>query len=80
MPRTKLSNEQFASTSIAFMVGCELAGLEPSPRQAGKFRRHQGAARLQYDALVQDNTRRNELNERFFTRKAAALKQPEEIA
>ena len=35
---------KFAKGNALFMVSCELAGIEPTRRQASKFRNHKGRA------------------------------------
>jgi len=37
-------NAEFAKTDKTFINACEQAGIDPSSRQAGKFRRGQGIA------------------------------------
>lgn len=43
-----MTNADFAQTDELFLRGCELANVEPSKRQASKFRREEGLA---YKAL-----------------------------
>lgn len=38
------TNREFASTSQAFQDACVLAGVNPTKRQASKYRRGQGSA------------------------------------
>ncbi len=40
----KQTNAEFAKENKLFIASCELAGVEPSKRQAGRFRRGTGAA------------------------------------
>ncbi len=68
MPR--INNEVYSNNCVPFLIGCELAGITGSPRQAAKFRRREGAARVQWDAIVLDKTRKPELDERMIRVKA----------
>ncbi len=69
MPR--IDNQTYATGSVGFLVGCELAEIKPTARQAGKFRRRQGAARAEWDGIVRDKSRKADLNERMQRIKAA---------
>ena len=40
----KVTNREFAEKSVEFRAACEMVGIEPSSRQAGKWRRGEGAA------------------------------------
>lgn len=40
-----VSNHQFAKDNGKFRAACEAAGVEPTPRQASKWRRGMGSAR-----------------------------------
>lgn len=42
--RHALTNAEFAVKNTAFRALCESAGVEPTPRQASKFRRKAGKA------------------------------------
>lgn len=41
---TIITNTQYAKTVKIFKVACELAGVDPTPRQASKFQNKKGAA------------------------------------
>lgn len=62
---SRINNEVYSNNCVAFLVGCELANIKGSPRQAAKFRRREGAARVQWDAIVLDKSRKAELDERM---------------
>jgi hypothetical protein len=40
----KLTNTQFAKTCQSFIAACQRAGVEPTTRQASKFRNKKGSA------------------------------------
>lgn len=40
----RMTNAAFARTDKTFAAACEQAGIDPSSRQAGKFRRQTGVA------------------------------------
>lgn len=42
-----MSNVQFAKTDVAFQEACSKAGVEPTPRQASKYRNKQGKAYIE---------------------------------
>ena len=39
-----ITNTEFAKTNKEFKLACSRAGVEPTPRQASKFRRKRGLA------------------------------------
>jgi hypothetical protein len=41
---TIVTNKDYAKNVKVFQVACELAGVEPTPRQAAKFQAGKGAA------------------------------------
>lgn len=43
-PGGSLTNHEFASTDLLFYECCRLAGIDPTPRQASKYRNQCGAA------------------------------------
>jgi len=38
------TNKEFAKASVLFLKACELAGIEPTTRQASRFLNHNGKA------------------------------------
>ena len=49
---TSVTNREFAKANRKFRTACEHAGVEPSRRQAGKWRRKHGAAWNYYSIKV----------------------------
>jgi uncharacterized protein HemY len=48
-----MKNQQYAKEAVLFLVACQLAGVEPTPRQASKFRNdRRGRSRLQRRAAM----------------------------
>ncbi len=45
MSTSKLTKSQFAATDVLFRKCCELAKIQPTPRQASKFRSDRGKGR-----------------------------------
>ncbi len=41
----RVTNREFAEKNAEFRAACEAMGLEPTGRQAGKWRRGEGSAR-----------------------------------
>ncbi len=42
--KEKETNNEFAKNNKQFIAACEKAGIQPTGRQAGKWRRQKGAA------------------------------------
>ena len=42
--KDRTTNREFAEQNAQFRAACEAVGLEPTSRQAGKWRRGEGAA------------------------------------
>lgn len=48
-PRNGISNEEYAKTDTRFAQACAGAGVQPTPRQASKWRNGHGSARKYYE-------------------------------
>ena len=58
-----LTNKQICKTSELFRKACELAGIEPTPRQASRFLNHNGKAYKFYNAAKKELTKQEKPKE-----------------
>lgn len=66
-------NAQFAKDDLHFRVCCELAGVQPTRRQASKYRNHKGSAYNKYKEVGRKVVQKL-VNKKIAAWKAAAEK------
>lgn len=71
---TDMTNKKFAEASTLFRKACELAGIEPTSRQASRFLNGSGAARKFYNAA-----RKELLDAHAKTKTLIEINKPEEL-